>query len=68
MIKPLPLFAGVLTLTVAGVAGAQYATLFVCALSVSGAIFLLLELDQPFHGFIRVSSAPLRSALTNLGS
>src|SRR5262245_9908843 len=43
------------------------ATLFVCALSVSGAIFLILELDQPFHGFIQVSSTPLRSALAHLG-
>ncbi len=34
--------------------------LFVCALSVSAAIFLILELDQPFRGFIQVSSAPLR--------
>lgn len=43
------------------------ATLLVCALSVSGAIFLILELDQPSRGFIQVSSAPLRSALTSLG-
>src|SRR5262249_47039737 len=43
------------------------APLFVCALSVSGAIFLILELDQPFQGFIHVSSASLRTALTHLG-
>src|SRR5262245_29246040 len=43
------------------------ATLFVCALSVSGAIYLILELDQPFQGFIHISSAPLRSALAHLG-
>jgi hypothetical protein len=43
------------------------ATLFVCAVSVSGAIFLILELDQPFHGFIRVSGTPLRAALAHLG-
>ena len=42
-------------------------TLFVCALSVSGAIFLILELDQPVAGLIRISSAPLRNALTHLG-
>jgi len=41
--------------------------LLVCALSVSCAIFLILELDQPFQGFIQVSSAPLRSALARLG-
>ena len=41
--------------------------LFVCALSVSCAIFLILELDQPFQGFISVSSAPLRGALAIIG-
>ena len=43
------------------------ATLFVCALSVAGAIYLILELDQPFQGFIHISSAPLRAALAHLG-
>jgi hypothetical protein len=41
--------------------------LFVCALSVAGAIFLILELDQPIHGLIQISSVPLRQALTHLG-
>jgi hypothetical protein len=39
----------------------------VSALSVSGAIFLILELDRSFEGMIRVSSAPLRQALGCLG-
>lgn len=43
------------------------AALFVGALSVSGAIFLVMELDRPFHGLIRISDAPLRKALANLG-
>ena len=43
------------------------ATFFVCALSVSGAIFLILELDQSFEGLLQVSSAPLRTALAQLG-
>src|SRR5262249_5311233 len=42
-------------------------TLLVCALSVSGAIFLILELDRPFEGFIQISSGPLRDALAQLG-
>jgi hypothetical protein len=42
-------------------------TLLVCALSVSGAIFLILELDRPFAGLIQISSAPLRNALEQLG-
>ena len=43
------------------------ATLFVCALSVAGAIFLILEMDQPVEGLIRIPSAPLRNALAQLG-
>src|SRR5262249_42027730 len=42
-------------------------TLLLCALSVSGAIFLILELDRPFDGLIQISSAPLRNALDQLG-
>jgi hypothetical protein len=42
-------------------------TLFVCALSVSGAIFLIEELDRPLEGLMQVSSAPLRNALAQLG-
>ncbi|MFZ3333032.1 MAG: hypothetical protein WA197_20510 [Candidatus Acidiferrales bacterium] len=42
-------------------------SLLVSALSVSGAIFLILELYSPYAGLIRVSSAPLRSALRHLG-
>jgi hypothetical protein len=42
--------------------------LFVCALSVSAAIFLLMEMNSPFKGFISVSAAPLRSALEQLGN
>jgi len=41
--------------------------LFLCALSVSGAIFLILELDRPFSGLIQISSAPLSNALAQLG-
>ena len=42
-------------------------TLLVCAMSVAGAIFLILELDQPFGGLIQISSAPIQSALAHLG-
>lgn len=42
-------------------------TLAVCALSVSGAIFLILEMDQPFEGLLKISDAPLRTALSQLG-
>jgi len=41
--------------------------LFVCALSVSGAILLILELNSPFLGLIRIPSAPVYNALAHLG-
>ena len=41
--------------------------LCVCALSVAGAIFLILELDQSFEGLLQVSSAPVRAAVAQLG-
>jgi hypothetical protein len=40
--------------------------LTVSAIAVSGAIFLILELDQPFSGFIRISSEPMLNALGQL--
>ena len=42
-------------------------SLFVSALSVSGAIFLILEMYGPYSGLIQISSAPLRAALAHLG-
>jgi len=42
-------------------------SLFASALAVCGAIFLILEMYQPYSGFIRVSEAPLRAALAQLG-
>lgn len=41
--------------------------LFVCALSMSGAVFLVLELSHPLEGVIKVPSAPLQKALTFIG-
>jgi hypothetical protein len=40
--------------------------LMVSALAVSGAIFLILELDQPFGGVIHISSEPMLNALHQL--
>jgi hypothetical protein len=44
-----------------------FATWFVSALSVSSAIFLILEMYTPYAGLILVSSDPLRAALAHLG-
>ena len=41
--------------------------LFISALSVSGAIFIIQEMNHPLHGMLKVSSAPLRKALEHLG-
>ena len=41
--------------------------LLVCALSVSAAIFLVLEMSRPLTGAIKVSDAPLLKALEHLG-
>jgi len=40
--------------------------LIVSAVAVSGAIFLILELDQPFGGVIRISSEPMVNALSQI--
>jgi hypothetical protein len=44
------------------------ASLLICALSFAGAIFLVLELDNPFTGLMGISSETLRSALPPLNS
>lgn len=42
-------------------------TMLIVALSVSSAIFLIVELDGPFDGVIQVSSAPMRHLLDQVG-
>ena len=41
--------------------------LMLCALAVSGSTFLILEMSRPLDGVIKISSAPLRYALSQLG-
>lgn len=41
--------------------------LLACALSISSAMFLILEMDRPFEGMMKISSAPVRYALAHLG-
>jgi hypothetical protein len=47
--------------------GTVLTALFVCALSVSGALFLILEMDAAFGGIIKVSLGPLTDAVGRLG-
>jgi hypothetical protein len=42
--------------------------LLVGAVSVSAAIFLIIELSDPYGGFIQISDAPVLRALTQIGS
>ena len=43
------------------------ASLFVGALTVSGAIFLILEMNRPYSGLMEIASAPIRDALAPIG-
>lgn len=43
------------------------ATLFVCALSVSGAIFLIEDIAHPLEGLMQISRTPAQIALSHLG-
>jgi hypothetical protein len=43
------------------------ATLFVCALSVSGALFLIEDIAHPLEGLMQISRAPAQIALSHLG-
>jgi hypothetical protein len=47
--------------------GTVVAILFVSALSVASAVFLILEMDGPFDGLLRVSPEPLMFAMSRLG-
>jgi hypothetical protein len=41
-------------------------TLIICALAVSAAIFIIMEMYSPFSGVLRISSAPVRDALNQM--
>jgi hypothetical protein len=43
------------------------ATLCVCALTVSTAVFLILDMDQALTGFMKLSDEPLRNAMAVIG-
>jgi hypothetical protein len=47
--------------------GTVVSSLFLTALSVSGAIVMILEMYTPYGELTQISSAPLRAALTQLG-
>jgi hypothetical protein len=47
--------------------GTVIGVLLLCAVSVSGAIYLLLEMETPITGMMKVSCAPLVKAVTLMG-
>jgi hypothetical protein len=46
--------------------GTILAVTLLCTLAVSSAIFLILEMDRPFDGLLRISDAPMRDAISYL--
>ena len=42
------------------------AVLCLCSMAVSGGITMILELDSPFSGLVRVSAEPMRQALAQI--
>ena len=44
-----------------------WCSLFVCAVSMAGAIYLILEMNRPLEGAVQISSAPLQKALSVIG-
>lgn len=47
--------------------GTVMVVFFICTLSVTAAIFLILEMNTPLSGALKISSAPLQKALIVLG-
>ena len=39
----------------------------VCSLAIGGAVFLILEMDSPFEGVLRISDRPMLDALAHMG-
>jgi hypothetical protein len=46
---------------------AVFVTMVACALAVSGAVFIIMAMYTPFSGVMRISSSPLRDALSLMG-
>ena len=47
--------------------GTVVAIFVICALTITGALVLIIDMDHPYLGFIQVSDRPLRMALERLG-
>ena len=47
--------------------GSVIIAMLVSALSVAAAIYLIVEMDQPYGGLIKLSSSPVLTALDQIG-
>ena len=47
--------------------GTVLAAFLICSIAIGGSVFLILEMDNPFSGIMRVSSGPMRHALSLMG-
>ena len=56
-----------LALVLGTLVGSAYGALAFGSFAVASAIFLILELNQPFSGLFRVPSAPIEQAIAALG-
>ncbi len=43
-----------------------YAAFLICSLAMGSAFFLILELDRPFEGLLRISARPVENAVANV--
>ena len=48
--------------------GTVLAAFLVCSFAIGGAVFLILEMDRPFQGVLRISSRPMVSALEHMSA
>jgi len=46
--------------------GTVLVTFLICSLAIGGAIFLILEMDRPLDGVMRISSWPMQTALAHM--
>lgn len=46
--------------------GTVVAAFLVCSLAIGGAVFLVIEIDSPFEGVLRISDRPMLSALAHM--
>lgn len=48
--------------------GTVVVAMLVASISIAASIFLILEMDKPFTGIVRIPSAPIREALLRIGA